>query len=256
VGIRRQAASQLKSHNANKAPDNNSKTYVLKTEISEKPLLKTTSLSASQSRIALALAGAESKGVELDHEGLQNYSAAIDPDANKERQSKDRKRPKRENADQAEQKNKIPPLTADKIKQIVLESTIDNTLLDMLNNLPDANGRRWIVLPFEYNDNGKTLKVSLRFFLEQDKKTVKQIALDITEAENRLVFIISNEKTFKLTLYIEPHLSETKLQSLENELSNSLNINRDLINVKNRATNFPYESGSEDNTTLSVNEAV
>ncbi|MDR2729323.1 MAG: hypothetical protein LBB81_00295 [Treponema sp.] len=251
--IRRQtAANQLKSHNT-VTPDNNSKASAVKAtdDITETPLLKTPA--AVQSRIALVLAGADSKGVVLNNEGLQTYSAAIDPDAHQERQSKERKRQKRDD-DQDEHKNKTAPLSADKIRQTALESLIDNPLLNMLNSLPDASGRRWIVLPFEYYENGKSLKVSLRFFLEQDRKTVKQMVLDIAESENRWVFIINNE--FKLTLYIEPHLSDARLQTLETELSRGLSINHKLVKVKNMTVDFPLESGSEDTLPLSVNEAV
>jgi hypothetical protein len=249
--IRRQtAANQLKSHNT-VTPDNNSKASAVKAagDITETPLLKTPA--AAQSRIALVLAGADSKGIVLNNEGLQTYSAAIDPDAHQERQSKERKKQKRDD-DQDEHKTAL--LSADKIRQPALESLVDNPLLNMLNSLPDANSRRWIVLPFEYYENGKYLKVSLRFFLEQDRKTVKQMVLDIAESENRWVFIINNE--FKLTLYIEPYLSDARLQTLETELSRGLSINYESVKVKNMTVDFPFESGSEDTLPLSVNEAV
>jgi len=252
--IRRQAdAQQLKSHNAT----NNFKAPVDKAtgETSELSLLKTKT-QPSQSQIALALTAAESKGVELDNESLMNYSSAIDPDARRERQPNEGKKHKRNNDDPSEQKNNITPLSPEEMKQTVLDAMDDYPLLKILNNLPDKNGRRWLVLPFEYDDNGKLLKVSLRFFLEQDKKTVKQMVLDIAEQNNKWIFLLNNDKNLRLSLYVEPYLSDKQLKALETELSRGLGIKRDLIKVRNRTADFPFEEGTEENSPLSVNEAV
>ena len=219
--------------------------------------------------LSLAAAAAESKGVELHPKGLEAFAEAIDPEWQRREDSDGQGQRERRNKNQQEEKNapdKTAPITAADLKQMALESAEKDPLLTILNRLPGKNGRRWIVLPFSFDEGGREFKVSLRILLEADQSphhtacmAAACVAVDITEAERRWLFALESTNGLpakKLTVYLQPELPPEAQAPLTRELSALLEIPLELISIKTRAESFPCESAGADDLLSSINEAV
>ncbi|MCL2184778.1 MAG: hypothetical protein FWB86_02835 [Treponema sp.] len=211
---------------------------------------------------SFAAAAAESKGVELNQKGIEQYAQAIDPDLHN-RQEKERQQEKRRNKDQIEEEKTT--ITAASLEKNVNENT--TPLIEMLNRMPGKNGQRWIVLPFNFSKDGKEFNISMRVLLENENRAVK-MALQITEnSEQRdLLFIFENNfmqqgeslslsQFSRLTLYHQDELSSKEKEYYKKELSSILEIPIDQINVKKRTENFPFEGSCEEQL-LMIDEMV
>jgi len=125
----------------------------------------------AKNREALSLAAtvAESKGLELDPKGLEQFAEAIDPDWQKRQDPDERNRKRqRDNSDEQEKENTVPktgPLSASGVKEMALSAAEKNPLLAVLNKLPGKNAQRWMAFPFSFNENGREYKVSLEYCL-------------------------------------------------------------------------------------------
>jgi hypothetical protein len=143
--------------------------------------------------VALAAAAAESKGVTFSANGLEAYAGAIAPVLRKNRDSGERGQQgdgeKREGAmeTQGEARQKTGSadsgnaLSAASLKEMALGAAGKEPLVSLLNRIPGRDGKRWIVLPFDFESDGREFRLSLRILLDQDGGA-GQMALDIAES--------------------------------------------------------------------------
>jgi len=206
------------------------------------------SLSAAKTREALSLsaAAAESKGVELTAKGLESYTEAVDPDSR--RHDGERQRREREKNEQDEKAVlKSAEVTTQSVKEKAFEYMEENPLLEILNRLPGKNGQRWIVLPFDFTEGGKSYKVSMRILLNEEKITTGAacLALDISSENNRRLFVMESTggKPAKVSVYYQPELPLKAHHQFKNELSALLEIPAEGIYIKTSEESFPFESG-------------
>jgi hypothetical protein len=223
------------------------------------------SILAEKNKLAfsLAAAAAESKGAELEAKGLELYANAIDPDMEKRRDANSQN--KRRNKKQDEQNKKDEDfnsvsINSNIIKKIALEATEENPLLYILNRLPGRDNQRWIVLPFDINENGRNYRVSLRI-LPETLNHISLMTLDIVETgdlEKHSTFTLeaADGKINTLNIYIQPELSPKAKHRLERNLSALFNIPVEHVSVRDDYDSFPLESGSRNELFCSVNEAV
>lgn len=264
TAIRRQAFTPQNAASA--------QTETIKSAITQSELLKqgttgdadSSALTAKNRLIfSLAAAAAESKGVELETKGLELYANAIDPDMEKRRDSSSHDR--RQGKKQDEQKNegenlKSGSINGNTLKKIALESAEKNPLLYLLNRLPGNDGRRWIVLPFDINEDGRDYRVSLRI-LPETLNRVSLMTLDIVEignSEKRSTFTLEavDSSITMLNIYMQPELSAKAKRQLERAFSGLLNIPVERVSFRKNNDAFPPESGSEDKLFCPVDEAV
>jgi hypothetical protein len=212
---------------------------------------------------SLAAAAAESKGVELEAKGLELYANAIDPDMERRRDSSshDRRREKKQDEQNNEGENlKSGSINGNTLKKIALESAEKNSLLYLLNRLPGNDGQRWIVLPFDINENGRDYRVSLRILPEMLNR-VSLMTMDIVEignSEKRSTFTLEavDGSITMLNIYMQPELSAKAKRQLERSFSGLLNIPVERVSFRKSNDSFPQESGSEDKLFCPVDEAM
>jgi hypothetical protein len=245
-----------------------------KSEITKSESLKQAEESAGDSALkniieknrqafSLAATATESKGAELDTKGLELYANAIDPDLEKRQNSggHDGQKNKKQDQQNNEDENiNSGPINVNTLKKIVLESEEQNTLLYILNRIPCKDGKRWIVLPFNINENGKEYRVSLRI-LSDTLKRVSLMTLDIIETgdlEKRSIFTLKAVDGIinTLNIYMQPELPPKAKHQLEKELSGLLNIPVSRVSVRKSNDSFPLELGNEDELFRSIDEAV
>jgi len=215
------------------------------------------SLAKTREAFALAAAAAEGKGVELNPKGLGVYAEAIAPDWQKrDSGERDGRQHKRQN--EGEKSQRAEPVSADELRKAVLESAEGNPLLAILNRLPGKDGRHWIVLPFDFERDGREYRVSMRVLLDRETPAVNQsgrMVLDITEtaenrdAERRWLFALESAgaasvsgTVSRLTVYLQPELQPVETDTLAPELAGFLGIPAEQVFVKNRTDEFPCES--------------
>jgi hypothetical protein len=229
---------------------------------------KTGNVFKNRETLSLAAAAAEGKGAELQSKGLETYAQAVDPewrqrqDGGQGDQHRRRKREDNENEEKPLQKTMA--LNAADLKKTVLEEAEKNPLLAILNRLPDKDGKRWIVLPFDFSDNGREFKVSLRILLETGKAANRAdcIALDVAihdtdengGTEKRRLFVL--EPANRLSVYLQPEISAKEQDALVRELSALLEIAPERIFIKTQTEAFPFEAGRGDDLLRSIDEAV
>jgi hypothetical protein len=244
----------------------------VKSAITQTELLKqkTTENAANSVLIAknrlafsLAAAAAESKGAELEAKGLELYANAIDPDMEERRDTnshgKRRNKKQDENNKKDEAFNSVS-LNGSTLKKIALESAEENPLLYILNRLPGRDNQRWIVLPFDINENGRDYRVTLRV-LPETLNHISLMTLDIVEIGKSVkhsIFTLeaAGGNINALNIYMQPELSPKAKHQLERNLSVLLNIPVKRISVREGNYLFPLESGSETELFRSVDEAV
>jgi len=228
-------------------------------------------VSQNREALSLAAAAAESKGVELDPRGLEQFAEAIDPDWQKRQDTDERNRKRQhKNPDEREKENapaKTGLFSAADIKEMALHTAEKDPLLALLNRLPGRNGQRWLTLPFSFSEDGREYKVSLRILLETVKPTLNhavRMALDIAESESgrRWLFVLNGPNRHGksavsgLTVYLQPEPPPKAIASLTRELSGLMEIPIERISVKSWTESFPCESGGTDDMPRAINEAV
>jgi hypothetical protein len=245
----------------------------------ETPLFLKSREDRALTSLALASLAAASKGVELSGEGLKEYASAlnvvpIDPD----RQEGQRQNKRNNSGDSKKQKGQNPEIAAitsagiPELKAQILRAAEQNPLLELLNRLPAKNGQRWLVFPFALTDQGEDYRLCLKILLNQaeNQRPLGQmagyLALEIEKigfaGENgpnrRWLFVINaeNNKNLRLRVFIDPFVSKKNHKSLISELSQSLEIAPEYINIQNFAEFFPFEENTQSNVLLSVDEEV
>jgi len=237
----------------------------------------TGTVAKNREALSLAAAAAESKGVELHPKALEGFAEAVDPDWQKRQDSGGHNQRGRQDKRHGEREgesapSKTGPITAAGLRELALESMRINPLLAALNELPGKNGQRWIVLPFDFREDGREYKVSMRILLETNNQASNhavRMALDITETKSpetgpRWLFAlesagrrsVSRLPVNRLTVYLQPELPPKAHSSFIRELSDLLEIPIGRISIKNRTEAFPCESGCGDDLLYPVNEAV
>jgi hypothetical protein len=228
--------------------------------------------------LSLSAAAAESKGAELTPKGLESYAQAVDPDSRRHDDDSQQRRRNREQ-DEREEKNSLkteavkkpqygevssPQLTADSLKKMFLEKEKQTPLIEILNRLPCKNGQRWIVLPFDFEEDNKNYNVSMRVLLDDERSSNCAVcmALDILESaetapDKRWLFVTepANDKLMRVSVYIQDELSQKSNSKIKSELSNLFNIPPEHINIKKIEEPFPYEASFAENFS-SIDEAV
>jgi len=228
--------------------------------------------------LALAAAAAESKGVELQPKGLEAYARAVDPEWRRDGEQGDQRGRRKKDGNEKEaaplQKSAAVSaavndvandvVSAESLEKYALEETEKNPLLAILNSLPEKDGKRWIALPFDFSDNGREFKVSLRILLDTGKTVNRAdcMALDIAIRDiegngntgKRQLFVL--EPANRLSVYLQPEITQAKQAELVRGLSALLEIAPERIFVKTLKESFPFETGGGDGFLRSIDEAV
>jgi len=249
--------------------------------------------SAFREALSLAASAAEGKGAELQPKGLDAYAKAIDPESRQDGgQGGRRGRRKKNDDDNASEEVsaiKTAPVSAGSLEKTALEAADKNPLLAVLNRLPGKDGKRWIVLPFDFCDKGREFKVSLRILLESGRTVSRAgcMALDIAirginepqpsgecrvepkvrgsllesgsavvngGTEKRRLFVL--EPANRLSVYMRPGIEPDQQAALARELSALLEIAPGRIFIKTKTEAFPFEADRGDGFLSSVDEAV
>ena len=206
---------------------------------------------AFREALALAACAAESKGVELTRAALEAYAAAVNPDR--------QKRPGGDGGNRRRQPGeggkgaavKPPPVTAGALREAALEAMRDNPLAAMLNSLTGNDGRRWIVLPFEFDEAGRLYSVSLRVLTETADGTGLMV-LDIAENPGggkdaktvRRVFSLESRAgcPFRLSACLSPAPSPSAAAALTAALAGITGVPAERVAVGPLDVRFPAES--------------
>ena len=218
---------------------------------------------------SLAASAAEGKGVELQPKGLETYVQAIDPELRRKQDSEQRGQRKKNDDDNDNDSGKVSSqktaaINAENLEKMALEGMERNPLLEILNRLPEKDGKRWIVLPFDFSDNNREFKVSLRILLVTGKTENRAccMALDIVirsifesgKAEKQRLFVL--EPANRLSVYLKPEITPVQQTALVRELSVLLEIAPDRIFIKTKQEAFPFETEYGYNLLRSIDEAV
>ena len=159
--------------------------------------------SPKRSGAALALVAAEDKGVSLNAKALREYERAIDPQSRDfDREAPDGKdgdssgghskdgNPDSGNPDSRKEagenfyklKPKEEEFSGQVIKKIAESIEGEKGVLGYLNKIPGKQKNRWIVIPFDMEDESKRTIVSLRILMEDEpggrRDCVARMALD------------------------------------------------------------------------------
>jgi hypothetical protein len=216
--------------------------------------------------LSLAAASAEGKGVELQPEGLEEYARAVDPDWRRRDsgQGDQRGKRKRDDGEKDEAPLQKTAISAAGLEKMALEGAGKDPLLAILNRLPGKDGKRWVVLPFDFSDNGREFKVSLRVLLESGKTANRAdcMALDIAirdiaeggKTDKRLLFVL--EPANRLSVWLRPEISKKEQAELVRELSALSGIAPGRIFIKTQTEPFPFEAGRGNDLLRSIDEAV
>jgi len=218
--------------------------------------------------LSLAAAAAEGKGVELQPKGLEAYAQAVDPEwrqrQNSEQSDQRGKRKREDNEKEEAPLQKTAAMSAAGLERMALDEAEKNPLLAILNRFPEKDGKRWIVLPFDFSDNDREFKVSLRILLETDKTVDRAdcMALDIAirdivesgKVEKRRLFVL--EPANRLSVYVRPEITSVQQAELVRELSALLGIAPERIFIKTKTEEFPFEAELGNDFLRSIDEAV
>jgi len=280
AAIRRQALTpnMPSSHNASNSASSISASALLNKSAVQNNAGAQDASSVLKTREALSLAAsaAESKGVELTQKGLETYTEAVDPDwqrhdGGNQHDKREQKNSGEEKKEDNKQKENI--INADAIKKLVYEFANNNKLTEMLNRLPSKSGKRWVVLPFEFTDNGSQFKVSMRILLENENRICNmalqinqtfdvdnkdQISDNSGQSSNKkwlFGFEFAGNKLVKVNVFLQNEMNENEQNKFKKELSISMEIPLENIFIKYSTENFPCEADCDDQF-LSVNEVV
>ena len=219
---------------------------------------ETGTLLKNREALSLAASASEGKGVELHPESLEAYAEAADPEWRKRQDGgqNDQRGRREKNDDGNDKEQKAAAISAEGIEKLALEGSEKNPLLAILNRLPQKDGKRWIVLPFDFSANGVECKVSLRILLETGETVNRAacMALDVAAREKRRLFVL--EPANRLSVYLQPEIKPAQQAALARELSALLEIAPDRIFIKTKTEAFPFEAGLGDGLSGAIDEAV
>jgi hypothetical protein len=194
--------------------------------------------------------------VELNPKGIEMFAEAIDPDQRGGSGGQGQRGRRNGNRDDDDEGGslKTGSFTASGVQEMALECAGNDPLLCVLNRLPGKNGQRWVVLPFNFSENGRDFRVSMRILLEAEHASNRAVcmALDIGEygesgVDRRGLFVLepAGGKAGRLSVYLQPELTAGEQASLAGELSALLEIPPERVSVKRWEVSFPCEGGDQ-----------
>ncbi|MCL2209254.1 MAG: hypothetical protein FWC19_01260 [Treponema sp.] len=215
--------------------------------------------------LALAACAAESKAAELPPKGFELYAETIDPGWQKRRDG-EKRNDKNQNEHQNEENtaSKTALVNPSLLKQIALDTAEKNPLLYVLNRLPGKDGQRWLVLPFNFLQDGKQFRVSIRLLLDERQAVDRNILMavdvqinDIEQVKNKninyeesqrqlFIFETVNGNHSRLTVCFKPDLMPKPELKIKSELSKLLGIPSERIFFKPLSDDFFCEAELED----------
>jgi hypothetical protein len=196
-----------------------------------------------QAALSLAAAAARSKDVELSPEALKNYADALDPDR-REQTGKDSAGERHSGKRQKEQ-GKIHGKSGP-VKIIV--GSAQNTLHDLMNRLPGRDGKRWMIIPFSFDKDGREYRVSLGVLLDKTATLRGHASLDIAEyglegePAHRWFFVLehANSGITRLDAYLQPGLPADRAKIFARKLASLMEIPEDCVSTGNYGGPFPW----------------
>ncbi|MDR2964256.1 MAG: hypothetical protein LBU88_00575 [Treponema sp.] len=226
---------------------------IIKQTAAEKPA--DTAADKTRSILLLAASAAESKGVELSPKGLEHFAEAIDPEWEERQGDKQNKDKRNKNKDKQEEDETINGVVLQKKAN---ESEENNPLLLIMNKLPGKNKQRWITLPFEFSQNGRNFRVSMRVLVDGDNAVFT--ALDIVEPgkDFRYSFALEfeNNKVSKVCMYVDDQTIPSSLRSKQlKDLTKLFDIPAGNVSIKAGLEN-PAETEFGEKLLCFVDEAV
>jgi hypothetical protein len=148
-------------------------------------------------------------------------------------------------------------------------------LFDLVNRLPGRSGRRWIVIPFEWEQYSVTLRILLgpdcvrpdsanakndrTDHIAANNMTADRMALELVSGKpegGRWLFVFNFRNYVELNFGRCPSPGNGILDSMKKELSALLDLPFDQIHPQNWGEFPPFAPDSRDNALLSVNEEV
>jgi hypothetical protein len=215
---------------------------------------------------ALAAAAAADKGLGLEARALEEYARAITGDSGLEADSGGsggRDHPG-ETADEAGETGKAGNAPAEetqdreageRLQKKIRRIEAGKPLLRLLNSIPGKNGRRWIVLPFNFVSGGIEIGVSIRILLynEELEARAERLAVDLTAGNRHWLFVLDKPggSGSRADIYLKPPLGGAFRSGLEAELRKLLGKWTDQVTL--HAGEFPLADG-RDGALSSVNE--
>ena len=200
--------------------------------------------------LALAAAAAAAKGLELKAEALEIFARGIDPDW------QGRQKHKRKGEEKNIQKEDI--LSGHCLGKKLSEFIENTVLLKIMNRIPGKNGKKWVIIPFKFNNSGQEFNVSMRILIDENNLSKSQLAVDIAEndeAGKRWLFLLDEAKT-KLIVHVQPKIEGKKALSFTKKLSGMLEIPTECISIRTFADSFPFESGNSNKLLHKIDESV
>jgi hypothetical protein len=251
-------------------------------------------------RQALSLAAAASldKGTELTDAALEKYARAMDPERQKPEGgssdssaspdsseadesggegggSRSAGNPDRGNPDSPGNRNASGGDGALKNKTAALNSisiealqkkTPDDPLLNILNKLPGRNGKRWLVIPFAWEQYSVTMRILIDTAGRSERLSL-DIARGGTDAPadtSRWLFIMDRAESGDTQLSFGRWSGSTGKEGparkfgngMKKELAALLGLGIDQIYAQNSGKFPPFAPDSRDEALLSINEEV
>jgi hypothetical protein len=217
---------------------------------------------AKPETLSLAAIAASDKGVELSAVALKKYAQALSLNHEQENATKDDNRPETNSHD-------LSSLLKDtaELKNYILQTAAQNSLLRLLNRLPGRNGQRWLALPFQFAGQGTEYSACLKILLDGTDAATNShaglMALEIAKTymedspQNGLIqrqlFIADSRNGKNLRLRICQSDTGNE-EAIVSELSKRLEIPPDRITVQNYVNIFPLEADNQSGELFSVNE--
>jgi hypothetical protein len=234
--------------------------------------------------LSFAAAAAVSKGVKLSAAGLERYAASIDPamedsaapdlrraggvtapeqyagegrdggghncSGGQDKQNKQNRNGESHNGMEPDTAEPVQDITAAgpfTLKEKILGCAGGNPLLDTMNRLPGTDGRRWLVFPFEFAENGEQYRAALRILLDENASHNQggRMVLDIIKTDGgtgggRWLFVLdcAGGNRFRLDVFVRPPRSKRALAALGKKLSALTGIPAERLTVQNGGESF------------------
>ncbi|GHU05343.1 hypothetical protein FACS1894147_11430 [Spirochaetia bacterium] len=223
-----------------------------------------------QEALSLAAAAAESKGLGLGAEALQEYAAAIDPEGGGDTDA-DAGGSSGGRQGNAEDHRREHPRKEDleALREAAEKAEGALPLLGVLNRLPGKDGSRWIVLPFTLDRDGRIIKVSVRALLTGDTAPfkVERLGIDVVvessavtaAGKRRWLFFLDHggQSGSHAELRVDPPLSPPLMKNLQKELAEALGPLAKSVQVSGGSLeNSGFAADCRDETLLSIDRAV
>ena len=212
----------------------------------------------------LAALAAADKDAPVSTAALAEYAAALDPDgggAGQGGEEPDKKR-QQNNDKEPDAYDALETLTPSLLKEKLLHNTAQNPTLTLLNSLPSKNGRRWLVFPFRFTQDGADYHISLRILLDSSSPENRngRVCLDIAQPARglrRLVVVDSaNGRPDRARLLLRPACPAKTLKAMSGALAAILEIPLERVSAENCGDFFPLVPDSGEPLPPVIDEAV